>query len=276
MPWSGSRHTRVAHSACVSDDRPQPARKALAPPGVQKDGVEGGSEHVVLTLVEGAVPDPHGPGTRVPGQVVESRLREVAPPVDPVHDLQPAVVVRLHVGDELHELVGLPVEVQVVERLERERRVADPGVAVVPVPLASRGLGKRGGECRHRRSGRHVRQPLDRQGRALDRVAPAMVGDARPVQPGPPEAGRRREALLRLVRVDGYRKLLGPREGAVGALALLEDVPCPHPAALDPEREVRLEADRLPRARRVRRVPAAVDQRPRRRLAAVAEDRARR
>jgi hypothetical protein len=34
---------------------------------------------------------------------------EIAAAVDPVHDLQRAVVVRLEVGDELHELVCLPV-----------------------------------------------------------------------------------------------------------------------------------------------------------------------
>ena len=51
--------------------------------------------------------------------------------------------VALEVGDELHELVRLPIEVEVVQRLERERRVADPGVAVVPVALASRRLGQR-------------------------------------------------------------------------------------------------------------------------------------
>ncbi len=40
-------------------------------------------------------------------------LGEVASTIDPVHDLQGSVVVGLEVGDELHELVGLPVEVEV-------------------------------------------------------------------------------------------------------------------------------------------------------------------
>ena len=40
------------------DDRPEPARQTLAPPGVEEDRVEDRAEHVVLALVEGAVADP--------------------------------------------------------------------------------------------------------------------------------------------------------------------------------------------------------------------------
>ncbi len=242
------------------DDRPEPSGQTVAPTRVQENRVERGPEDVVLPLVEGAVADAHRTGACISGEVVERRLRQVAPPVDPVHDLQPAVVVRLDVGDELHELVGLPVEVQVVERLQRERRVPDPGVAVVPVPLSARRLREGRGERRHRRAGRHVRQPLDRQSRALDRVAPAVVGDARSVQPGTPEARRRREPLVGFVDVGGDRELLGPRESAVDSLAGLERVTRPHSPAFDAEREVGLEANGLSRARRVGGMATVVDQ----------------
>ena len=70
----------------------------------------------------------------------------------------------------------------------------------------------------------------------------------------------------------GRGQTLGPRQGAVRLVTRLEDVPCPHAAALDPESEVRSQADRLSGARRVGDVPVAVDQRPRRRLASVVED----
>ena len=97
---------------------------------------------------------------------------------------------RLEVRDELHELVGFRVEVEEVERLQGEGRVADPGVAVVPVALASgrlrQGRRERGDGC----PGGHIRQALDRERRALDRIAQAVVGDPRPAQPGAPEAGR--------------------------------------------------------------------------------------
>ena len=192
------------------DDRPEPPRQPLAPARVEQDRVEHGAEDVVLALVEGAVADPHRAGARVAGEVVARRLGQVAPAVDAVHDLERAVLVRLDVGDELHELVGLPVEVEVVQRLQREGRVAHPGVAVVPVALAARRLRQRGRERGHRRAGRHVGEALDRERRALDRVAPAVVGDARPAEPVAPEARRRGDPRLRLVDVGRARRAPRP------------------------------------------------------------------
>ena len=176
MPWSGSRQTLRRALGLRLDDRPQPPRQPLAAAGVQQDRVESGAEDVVLALVEGAVADAHRARAGVAGEIVARGLGQVAAPVDPVHDLQRAVLVALEVGDELHELLGLPVEVQVVQRLQREGRVAQPRVAVVPVALASRRLGQRGRQRRDGRAGRHVGQPLDRERRALDRLAPAVVG----------------------------------------------------------------------------------------------------
>jgi hypothetical protein len=113
---------------------------------VQQDGVQHRAEHVVLALVECPVADPHRPGAGVAGQLVAGRLGEVPPPVDPVHDLQGPVVVGLEVGDELHELVGLPVEPEVVQRLQGEGGVPHPRVPVVPVPLAAGRFGQRRGQ----------------------------------------------------------------------------------------------------------------------------------
>src|SRR4029450_7140401 len=88
---------------------PEPARQALAPRRVQQDRVEHGAEDVVLALVEGAIADAHRARALVPGELAARRLLEIPAPVDAVHDLQGAVAVRLQVGDELHELVRLPV-----------------------------------------------------------------------------------------------------------------------------------------------------------------------
>ena len=194
-------------------DRPEAARQPLAVARVEQDRVEDGAEDVVLPLVERAVSDSHGPGARVAGQVVARRLVQIAPAVDAVHDLQRAVLGRLEVGDELHELVGLPVEVQPVERLEGERRVADPGVAVVPVPLAARRLGERGRERGHGRARRHVGEALDRQRRALDRVAQAVIGDPRAAQPPAPEARRRVDAAPPPRRASAERRAPRPTTG---------------------------------------------------------------
>ena len=157
------------------DDGPEPAGQPLAAAAVQQDRVQCRSEDVVLALVEGAVSDPDRVRARIAGEVLPSRLGQVAAPVDAVHDLQRAVLVRLEVADELHELVGLPVEVEVVERLEGEGRVADPGEAVVPIALAARGLRKRGRKRRHRGACRHVGESLDRECGTLDRLAEAVV-----------------------------------------------------------------------------------------------------
>ena len=255
------------------DDRPQAPRQPLAAAGVQQDRVQRGAEHVVLALVEGAVADTHRARPDVAGEVVARRLGEVAAAVDAVHDLQRAVGVGLEVGDELHVLVGLPVEVQPVQRLQRERRVADPREAVVPVALAAGRLGQRRGERRHRRAGRHVGEPLDRQRRALDRRAPLMVGNARPVDPLAPVVRRRGHPRLRVVEVRGRREPFGPRQRAVELLALVQHVARADPVALDAERHVGLQADGLPGAGRVGDVAVLVDDRPLRGLAPVVEHR---
>ena len=54
-------------------------------------------------------------------------------------------------------------ELKPVERLQGERGVAHPGVAVVPVALPAGRLGQRCRQCRDGRAGRHVREALDRQ-----------------------------------------------------------------------------------------------------------------
>ena len=197
MPWSGSRHAAMRTGRLRLDERPQPAGQVLAAAGVQQQRVEHRAEHVVLALVERTVADPHRPGALVARQLVARRLGQVAAAVDAVHDLQAAVGVRLEVGDELHELVGLPVEVEVVQRLQREGRVAHPRVAVVPVALAARGLGQRGRQRGHRGAGRHVGQALDRERRPLQGVPQRVVRDAGAGQPAAPELRRSRRSAVR-------------------------------------------------------------------------------
>ncbi len=130
-----------------------------------------------------------------------------------------------------------------MQRLQRERRVAQPGVAVVPVTLAPRRLGQRGGERRHRRARGHVGEPLDRHGRALDRLAPAMVGQARARQPATPIARGRRERRVGLIDRLRRGELLSPRKRAVDLVALLERVPGSDPVALHTDGHIRLQAN---------------------------------
>jgi hypothetical protein len=74
------------------------------------DPLASGPEDVVLALVEGAVADPDRTRAAVAGQLLAHRFGQIPATVDPVHDLQSAVVVAFEVSDELHELVGFPIE----------------------------------------------------------------------------------------------------------------------------------------------------------------------
>ena len=59
------------------------------------------------------------------------------------------------------------------QRVERERGVAEPAVAVVPVPHPADPLGQRRGRRGHDPAGRRVGQRLQRDQRAQDRLAPS-------------------------------------------------------------------------------------------------------
>ena len=160
-----------------------------------------------------------------------------------------------------------------MERLEHEGRVAHPRVAVVPVALSARCLWEGGGESRDRRAGRHVGQTFDGERRALDRGAEAVVGNAGPSEPGTPVASRGCDSRLGLVGVLRCGESFGPGERAICPVARPQDVARPNAVALDPQREIRAEADRLLRAARVGCMAAAVDRGPLRRHAAVVEGR---
>src|SRR5277367_4897446 len=90
-------------------------------------------------------------------------LAEVVLAADPIHDLE-----RAHVhppagraGHERNEVLGLVRTGTYVERLERQARVADPRVAIVPVALPADGLRERAGGRRDNRPGRPVCQTLE-------------------------------------------------------------------------------------------------------------------
>ena len=273
MPWSGSRQTAVAHSAWALDQGPQSAGQALAPPRVEEDRVEGSAEDVVLTLIERAVADPHGLCSGVPTEVRQRDLGEISPPVDPVHDLQTAVGVRLQLGDVLHELVGLAVQVEPMQRAQREGGVAQPAVSVVPVPFAAWGFRQRGREGGDGRAGRHVGETLDRQRRALDGVAISVVGNPGSVQPCPPEADGGVDARLRVVEVFRRRVAVGPRQRAEDPLAGAEGMAGAGPAALDIQGQVGAQPENQIRPAGVRGVAAGVHQRPAGFRLSVIEDR---
>ena len=261
----------------VPQHRPQALGDVVAVLGVQVDGVQHRAVDVVLTLVEGAVADAHRARPFVALEVVRASLVEILLAAHPVHDLQRAVLVALEVGDVLDEVVGLPVQAERVQPPQREGRVAHPAEAVVPVAFAAGRLRQRGRRRGDERPRRHEREPLQRERRALQVVAPRMVGVVAVGEPVAPEMGRAVQVPLRLLGGVRPAEPLGPRQRAEAALAFLHRVTPVHAVALDAEPDVAEHAERdalLPRGvhrRRARGGPVAVLPRPGR---AVGVDRA--
>src|SRR4029077_869076 len=97
---------------------------------------------------------------------------------DAVDDLQVTPVAFDQVAEERDVVVGLPLKAEGVQAPQRERRVAHPGVPVVPVTLPARRLGQRGGGRGGDRAGGRERQALEGERAAGQVAAPAVGGGA--------------------------------------------------------------------------------------------------
>ena len=152
------------------------------------------TERVELQLPGGAVSDPHRRRPAVAGQVIELELREQPLAGDPVHDLQ---ILRSSGRGPLQpalEGLGLGEVPEQRQRRQRERGVADPGEAVVPVAHAADPLGQGRRPRRHDGSGRGMGEGLQHQRRSVDAaLVVSHVGAAG--EPRLPEGHGLREAL---------------------------------------------------------------------------------
>ena len=81
---------------------------------MEVDRVEERPPDVVLVLIPRRVPDPHGLGVVVPGEVIQRRLGKFGFPAHSVDDVQRFALADL-VGDEIEEAVRLEVEAQRVQ-----------------------------------------------------------------------------------------------------------------------------------------------------------------
>src|SRR5215467_7317676 len=241
------------------DERPEPARQALVAPGVQKDRVEDCAEDIVLALTEGGIAHANRTGTRITGEVIPRRFHQVATAVNAVHDLQRAVLGRLNVGDELHKLVGFPVQFEPVECLEHESRVTHPRVAVVPVPLSAGCLWEGGRESRDSRAGRHKGQTFDGECRALDWYTVMVVWNASPSEPHAPIPNRGCDPSFSFLGVLWCGESFVPGEYTIRPIARPEEVVRPNAVSLNPQCEIRAEAECTLRAARVGCMAVAVD-----------------
>ena len=223
-------------------DRPDALGDPVSRLRVQVDRVEQRPPHVVLVLVERAVADPHRLRVLVAGQVRQDRLGQVALAAEPVHHLQVTAVLD-PVGHELEEAVGLRVEPQRVEAPQRERRVSDPRVPVVPVALATRRLWERGRPRGHQRAGRRVHEALQRERAPLQVDAPGVIGELALVQPLTP-------VLLRPphpvggVLVVGRWLVVGPRERDEPLVPVLHRRGRVRASAFEPHPEVARQSQR--------------------------------
>src|SRR5882672_5665325 len=162
--------------------------------------VEHGAPHIVLLLVVCAIANAHRPRALVPTQVVERLLAQLVLPAYAVHDLK-LLLSRRHVGDEIEEVICLPRETKRVEAPQHEGAVAYPRVPVVPVALASDGLGKRRRRSGEQRAGRAVSEPFESERASLQEALPRMLGKLAAVDPLAPEVGGSLDAVESLVHI---------------------------------------------------------------------------
>ena len=103
----------------------------------QVQTVEHLAPHVELQLVGGGVPDPDGAAVPIPGQPRYLGLGDAPPTVEPVHDLQLVGVAGDRADQPLAPGARLLHVSRPQQRLQGERRVAQPTEAVVPVAGAA-------------------------------------------------------------------------------------------------------------------------------------------
>src|SRR5207253_1040312 len=108
-------------------------------------------------------------------EVVEVVLLRVRRAVYLVEDLEARLRQARGVHEPPEEGVGLVVEPETDEGVERPARIAQPGEAVVPVAAAADPLGERGSRRGDDRPGGREDEQLERQRAADDGVAPRAV-----------------------------------------------------------------------------------------------------
>src|SRR5262249_3602178 len=157
---------------------PRVPRDRLAVLVVKVDGIDELTVDVELKLSGGAVSDAHRAGAAIAVEVRELDLGELVAPVDAVHDLErPARSVLLGhaIGEKVHEARSLARVTETQECVDRESRVADPGVTIIPVPDASDFLRKAGRRRCDDRAARVERQQLEHESGTLNHLAPAAL-----------------------------------------------------------------------------------------------------
>src|SRR5437588_2808400 len=201
--------------------------------------------HIELKLPARGVADPDGARGLVASEPRELELRQAPLACDAVHDLQ----VRRIPGDRAEEpqspVARLVDVVAVQKREQRQGRVPEPAIAIVPVAHAADVFGER---CRRRgddAAGRRVGQRLQHDQRAVQLVVPATFERAA-IAEVRPELLR---VAQRLFGIDLFRRVRvrgEPRKRERDALPFPDRELCDGPKVLTPH------VDGCPKAETVR------------------------
>jgi hypothetical protein len=147
------------------------------------------------------VADANRPRVLVARKPVDLPFREAPLAADAVHDLHLLGAPGRRAQEPVSPRLRLAVIAGVHESEERERRIAQPAIAIIPVPRSAELLRKRGGGRGDESSGRSMGQRLQGDQRARHRFRPRSRLLARP--------GQSPAASLRPAGPEGFR--LGER-----------------------------------------------------------------
>ena len=152
---------------------------------VQVGRVQHGPVQIELELIVGSIAQPDRARVAVTRAVGEFFFVNLSPAVYPVERLEAAFGAAADVFYPAHEVVRLFVKPETSERIEDERRVARPGVAVVLVALPPDGFGQPHGRGGHHCSGRVVDHEFKGQRRAAHHLSPPSLVGASSYPPPP-------------------------------------------------------------------------------------------
>ena len=244
MPSSGRRQIVSTYST-IARQRGH-SRGSIRPSRSSADGHDRGdlAVHVELELLGRRVADPDRPRALVARQVRQLELDQAPLAADAVHDLDRGGIA----GPDAQQVVAVRhrlVRVAGVEqRLQREHRVAQPGVAVVPVAHAADLLRQRRRRRRDHRAGLLGGHRLERDQRREHLVAVVALVAAATAPLAPP---RLRPRERRVGVLDRRRLLVGEMPGQRQALAAArgDDELGTHRAILDRQRQRRAQPERV-------------------------------
>src|SRR4029078_12584434 len=115
--------------------------------------------------------------------MIERFLAEIGAAVNAIHELQWPVRVAVRfmppVLQPIPESCRFFCKTDTQESIDRERRVTNPGVAVVPIPHAANGFRQAAGWGCDNRPGRLEREEFEGQGGTLDDFTPTPRGGSR-------------------------------------------------------------------------------------------------